>query len=398
MSRVLIDSGIGYLGNIPNDWNVHRIKNAFNYKKEIVKDEWENYQLLSLTTVGVKKKDIDNPNGKLPESFEGYQVVNKNDLIMCLFDLDCSAVFSGLSKYDGMISPAYKVIECKNSMNPNYAGYYFKYIGFDRTYMHYSKNIRYTLNYEEFSSLPIIFPSIEEQRKIADYLNKKCSKIDEIIKDNNKEIELLEEYKKSTIEEEIFNNTFVAKAKLSRIFKFSQGTQVDLDLQSDNKSEKYPYRFLRIIDYTQGNAEPRYVEEKYINYLIAKDELAIVRYGASAGFVCRGLDGVLANNMFKLNKKVKIDNDYIYYFFNSNKILEEMMPKSTAMPALDFSTMYNIKIPLYKLDEQRKISNILNEKYKKINKVIEYRKQIIEKLEEYKKSLIYECVTGKREV
>ena len=398
MSRVLIDSGIGYLGNIPNDWNVHRIKNAFNYKKEIVKDEWENYQLLSLTTVGVKKKDIDNPNGKLPESFEGYQVVNKNDLIMCLFDLDCSAVFSGLSKYDGMISPAYKVIECKNSMNPNYAGYYFKYIGFDRTYMHYSKNIRYTLNYEEFSSLPMIFPSIEEQRKIADYLNKKCSKIDEIIKDNNKEIELLEEYMKSTIEEEIFNNTFVAKAKLSRIFKFSQGTQVDLDLQSDNKSEKYPYRFLRIIDYTQGNAEPRYVEEKYINYLIAKDELAIVRYGASAGFVCRGLDGVLANNMFKLNKKVKIDNDYIYYFFNSNRILEEMMPKSTAMPALDFSTMYNIKIPLYKLDEQRKISNILNEKYKKINKVIEYRKQIIEKLEEYKKSLIYECVTGKREV
>ena len=165
MSRVLVDSGVGYLGNIPYDWNIYRIKNAFNYKKEIVKHKWKNYQLLSLTTVGVKEKDIENPNGKLPESFEGYQLVNKNDLIMCLFDLDCSAVFSGLSKYAGMISPSYKVIECKNSMNPNYAGYYFNYIGFDRTYMHYSKNIRYTLNYEEFSSLPMIFPPVEEQKK-----------------------------------------------------------------------------------------------------------------------------------------------------------------------------------------------------------------------------------------
>ena len=195
MSRVLVDSGIGYLGNIPSEWNIFRIKNAFKCGKKIVNDNWSNTQLLSLTTSGVKEKDIDNPNGKLPDSFNGYQYVEINNIIMCLFDLDCSAVFSGISKYNGMISPAYKVLECKEMMNPDYAGYYFNYIGFDRKYMHYSKNIRYTLNYDEFSSLPMIFPPLEEQKKIANYLDNQCAKINEIINDNNHEIELLEEYK-----------------------------------------------------------------------------------------------------------------------------------------------------------------------------------------------------------
>ena len=205
MSRVLVDSGIGYLGNIPSEWNIFRIKNAFKCGKKIVNDNWSNTQLLSLTTSGVKEKDIDNPNGKLPDSFDGYQYVEKNNIIMCLFDLDCSAVFSGISKYNGMISPAYKVLECKEMMNPDYAGYYFNYIGFDRKYMHYSKNIRYTLNYDEFSSLPMIFPPLEEQKKIANYLDNQCTKIDEIIKDNNHEIDLLEEYKTSMIENKVKN-------------------------------------------------------------------------------------------------------------------------------------------------------------------------------------------------
>lgn len=398
MSRVLVDSGIGYLGNIPSEWNIFRIKNAFKCGKKIVNDNWSNTQLLSLTTSGVKEKDIDNPNGKLPDSFDGYQYVEKNNIIMCLFDLDCSAVFSGISKYNGMISPAYKVLECKEMMNPDYAGYYFNYIGFDRKYMHYSKNIRYTLNYDEFSSLPMIFPPLEEQKKIANYLDNQCAKINEIMNDNNREISLLEEYKKSIIDNMIFNDSEIHQAKLSRVFRFSQGTQVDLGLQSDIKNEKYQYRFLRIIDFTQGNVEPRYVESKYKNYLIKKDEIALVRYGASAGFVCRNLEGVLANNMFKLNKIMNIDNDYIYYFFNSNRIIDEMIPKSTAMPALDFSTMYNIKMPIFDLDKQKEICKKLNYVYAQTNKVISYRKQIIEKLEEYKRSLIYECVTGKREV
>lgn len=392
MSRVLVDSGVGYLGNIPYDWNIYRIKNAFNYKKEIVKHKWKNYQLLSLTTVGVKEKDIENPNGKLPESFEGYQLVNKNDLIMCLFDLDCSAVFSGLSKYAGMISPSYKVIECKNSMNPNYAGYYFNYIGFDRTYMHYSKNIRYTLNYEEFSSLPMIFPPVEEQKRIADYLNKKCSKIDEIIKDNNKEIELLEEYKRSLINENIyFHYSDVIKLKYVVNVRNEKGKSVNsMDFISLENIESGTGKYIATeTDYTNCDGNIFKKGDLLINKLrpyLAKSYLA-------------EFDGVCTSEMVVVSH-FEGNMDYLKYFTLSPKYIDVVNSSTygTKMPRASWDFIKNLKMPYISLNEQNRIVSLISSKLCKLDQVIDYRKQIIEKLEEYKKSLIYECVTGKKEV
>ena len=392
MSRVLVDSGVGYLGNIPYDWNIYRIKNAFNYKKEIVKHKWKNYQLLSLTTVGVKEKDIENPNGKLPESFEGYQLVNKNDLIMCLFDLDCSAVFSGLSKYAGMISPSYKVIECKNSMNPNYAGYYFNYIGFDRTYMHYSKNIRYTLNYEEFSSLPMIFPPVEEQKRIADYLNKKCSKIDEIIKDNNKEIELLEEYKRSLINENIyFHYSDVIKLKYVVNVRNEKGKSVNsMDFISLENIESGTGKYIATeTDYTNCDGNIFKKGDLLINKLrpyLAKSYLA-------------EFDGVCTSEMVVVSH-FEGNMDYLKYFTLSPKYIDVVNSSTygTKMPRASWYFIKNLKMPYISLNEQNRIVSLISSKLCKLDQVIDYRKQIIEKLEEYKKSLIYECVTGKKEV
>lgn len=154
--REMKDSGIEWIGEVPNDWRIVRNKNAFVCNKELVGEKSELTQLLSLTTRGIKKKDINNAEGKLPESFDTYQFVKENDIVMCLFDLDCSAVFSGISPFDGMISPAYRVLSCKESMEPRYADYWFRYISDGRKFNHYAKNIRYTLSYEEFSALPLL--------------------------------------------------------------------------------------------------------------------------------------------------------------------------------------------------------------------------------------------------
>ena len=184
--REMKDSGVVYIGNIPESWNVTRNKNVFSCSKDVVGSQFDNIQLLSLTTKGIKEKDINNAEGKLPESFDTYQVVKENDIVMCLFDLDMSAVFSGISHYNGMISPAYKVLTCKNGMLPKYADYWFQYIFDNRKFSHYAKNIRYTLNYEDFSTLPIPQPPFEEQQRITNYLKKKCTKIDNIIASQQK--------------------------------------------------------------------------------------------------------------------------------------------------------------------------------------------------------------------
>ena len=197
------DSGISFIGMIPSDWNVTRNKNVFSCTKELVGTASSETQLLSLTTKGIKEKDINNPEGKLPESFDTYQFVKKNDMVMCLFDLDVSAVFSGLSPYDGMISPAYRVLHCKNNIIPKFADYWFRYISDGRKFNHYAKNIRYTLNYEDFSTLPIVQPPIDRQCRIADYLDDKCSKIDAIIEKQQTVIEKLKAYKLSVITEAV---------------------------------------------------------------------------------------------------------------------------------------------------------------------------------------------------
>lgn len=416
MSRVLVDSGIGYLGNIPSEWNIFRIKNAFKCGKKIVNDNWSNTQLLSLTTSGVKEKDIDNPNGKLPDSFDGYQYVEKNNIIMCLFDLDCSAVFSGISKYDGMISPAYKVLECKEMMNPDYAGYYFNYIGFDRKYMHYSKNIRYTLNYDEFSSLPMIFPPLEEQKKIANYLDNQCTKIDEIIKDNNHEIDLLEEYKTSMIENKVknYNNDSSIKnidwiiecdksielVKLKYNSTVSTGTTPkDFEKnESDKKIDWFTPGDFKSIELRDSSRKLDYdlVPE---NKLFPENSTLIIGIGGTLGKVGITRDKSYSNQQITaLIGNNKILPKYLTYnLLSAQKYIKDTCPYTT-LPILSNSYLKNIFICMRPKKEQEKIVEFLDRQIAKIDLVIDYRKQIIEKLEEYKKSLIYECVTGKREV
>lgn len=201
--REMKDSGISWVGEIPKEWRVWRNKYIFKITKDIVLPS-KSYQLLSLTTTGIKEKDENDNGGKVPENYDGYQVVKENDLVMCLFDLDCSAVFSGLSPYNGMISPAYKVLKVKKSIaNEQYYRYWFNYVGSKRFYKQYSKSLRFTLNADEFNRLFSLLPSLAEQQRIAEFLDRECGKIDGLKADIQAQIDTLEQYKRSVITEAV---------------------------------------------------------------------------------------------------------------------------------------------------------------------------------------------------
>ena len=125
MNQLMKNSGVPWIGNIPQNWMVLRTKNVFSVGKDIIGNNSSNAQLLSLTTKGVKQVQIGSTSGKVPDSYDTYQVVKKGNIVMCLFDLDCSAVFSGLSEYDGMISPAYKVLSVQEGYYPRFYDYWF---------------------------------------------------------------------------------------------------------------------------------------------------------------------------------------------------------------------------------------------------------------------------------
>ena len=191
---------IFFAPSIPNEWRLIPNKYLFQSHSSKVGKAYSNYSLLSLTTRGVAIKNINSKGGKLPESFEGYQTVEPGDMIFCLFDLDMSAVFSGLSNYGGMITSAYEVFKVnKDYLTPTYAKYWFEYVFSGRYYKNFSKNIRYTIGSDAFGQIITPCPNLEEQKAIADFLTKKTSTIDQLISNQEKQIEKLKEYRQAII-------------------------------------------------------------------------------------------------------------------------------------------------------------------------------------------------------
>lgn len=201
----MIDSNIAWIGLIPNNWEILKHRNLFAKRKIIIGEKSSESDILSLTINGVIKRNLENNDGKIPESFDGYQIVKNNDLIMCLFDIDVTPRCIGLSQIDGIISPAYTVFESKKDIPFNIKYYYYWYLMLDndKKLLHLSKNLRSSIKVDELLSMPIVYPPLKEQEKISKFLDNKIEKINREIENYKNTINLLEEYKKSLIYETV---------------------------------------------------------------------------------------------------------------------------------------------------------------------------------------------------
>jgi type I restriction enzyme, S subunit len=178
--------------------------------------------------------------------------------------------------------------------------------------------------------------------------------------------------------------------KLSEICKFKQGIQIPLEEQSTIQVSD-TIRFIRISDYTQNTDDIRYVSKDYSDYMISKDDVVMVRYGETAGFIGTNLSGVLANNLFSINPNEKISKKYLYTYMNDEKIYNYLksLRAAGAMPAVSFKSLNVIKIPLPPLEEQKQIADILSTADYKIDAIASQ----IEKTETLKKGLLQKLLS-----
>jgi type I restriction enzyme S subunit len=177
------DSGIEYLGEIPEHWEV--IKGKFLFKnKKIKNDKLECMDRLALTLNGVIERKIDDSEGLQPFDFKSYQIVYKNDLIFKLIDLEnykTSRV--GLVWKKGIMSPAYIRIFAIKNLDIKYYYYYYFNLYLRGVYNEIgSQGVRSSLNAEELLNIEIPLPHLFEQKAIASFLDKQISKIDNLIK------------------------------------------------------------------------------------------------------------------------------------------------------------------------------------------------------------------------
>ena len=417
--REMKDSEVKWIGEIPVTWNVYRNKNAFVCSKDLVGGKSSETQLLSLTTKGIKLKDINNAEGKLPESFDTYQYVKKDEMVMCLFDLDCSAVFSGLSPYDGMISPAYKVLTCTDRMEPKYADYWFQYISHGRKFNHYAKNIRYTLSYEEFSALPMLFPDREEQIRISNYLDAKCSKIDEIIEKQQAIIEKLKEYKLHLIQETVTKGLdrnaelresgeiWIGKVpKHWDVLKLKSHTRMITPMRDKPEDLSGDIPWVRIEDYNG-----KYIDSSREGFGVSEQtvkEMNLKVYPVGSILCTSSCDlgkcAIVATPLVSNQRFINVvpdedtSSDYLYYVMLSNADRMNHLSTGTIQANLSRVAFEHLLIQFPPLEEQKEIALYLDHKVEVIDSTIMGKEKLVEKLREYKKSLIYEVVTGKKEV
>jgi type I restriction enzyme S subunit len=203
----LTESNLSWIRKIPKHWEINRMKDIYEIRKNLVGESSANYQLLSLTQNGVIVRDLEKNAGKFPAEFNSYQIVKPDDLIFCLFDLDVTPRTVGISNNHGMITGAYTILVSKSEkIYTKY--YYYLYLMLDNSkkLSLFYTGLRNTIKKETFLSLPVIVPPLNEQVAIADYLDSKTQTIDASIKNIATQIKLLKELRKALINDAVTGN------------------------------------------------------------------------------------------------------------------------------------------------------------------------------------------------
>ena len=425
------NSGIEWIGEIPDSWKLVRFKDICVNKKEIAGESSENYERLALTLGGVIKRPKYDSDGLQPKEFDGYQIICENDFIFKMIDLqNISTSRVGLSPYRGLVSPAYI------RFSPREEGQYNEYVYYFLMSMYYNcvynslggNGVRSALNATDIGQLMIPFPAIEKQQRIVAFLENAFKKIDKLIEVQQAQIEKLKEYKQSVITEAVtkgLDPTAPMKdSGVEWIGKIPEGWNVKGIKKVASFVNGYAFastefRNEGVMVLKITNVQPQemvydnlsYVDEKYYDKLTAfrlnKGDLLfaltrpIINGGIKVGIYLKDDICLINQRTAKLQPKSNLNSKWIMYLCCVKAFLWEyslLIDVTGLQPNISANDILTIKIPLPKIEMQKEIIAYLDDKCAKIDKLIALKQSKIDKLQEYKKSLIYEYVTGKKEV
>jgi type I restriction enzyme S subunit len=414
--REMKDSGIGWVHNIPAFWDVIKGKYVLASNKLIVGAKVEEYDRLALTLNGVIKRSKDDNEGLQPVKFDTYQILKKDELVFKLIDLqNISTSRVGLSPYIGIVSPAYIILKCSKKIYPQFAEKYYLMMWMNQVFNALGgSGVRSSLNSSELLELLIPLPPIDEQKKIAKYLDEQCKKIDEIIADIQKQIDTLEDYKKSVISEAVTMglnpNTKITKSRIFYMAPYNkEWTLTKIGYCCKKLWRAFAPEDTALICTNKGKVSVR--PEEMTGKMVSEDN---AMQGIKKGDIAiHGMDtwhGSVAYSDYdgKITRVVHVcdsteDKRFIVYYlqqlaFNGVYKLISNGIRGNTSDFRSWDKVADIYIALPKVDEQHQISDYLDKKCAEIDSIIENKKAQLETIENYKKSLIYEYVTGKKEV
>ncbi|WP_124640125.1 restriction endonuclease subunit S [Amniculibacterium aquaticum] len=418
------NSGVDWIEEIPEGWDVLKNKYIFNLKKSQVGKRSNEYDLLSLTLKGVIKRDMENPEGKFPAEFDTYQEVKKGDFIFCLFDVEETPRTVGLSDFDGMITGAYTVFDTKSTPDKKYLYYFYLNLDEKKRLKFLYRGLRNTIPKDSFFSFKTIFPPLPEQTAIAQFLDDKTAKIDQTIAIRQKEIELLKERRQIVIQQavtkgldanvpmkdsgvdwigEIPEHWEVRKlVSLCRLVRgnspfgkdelLDQGEYIALQYGKTYKVNEVNEEFAF---YVNSEFYKNSQVVKYGDVIIVSTSETIEDLGHTV-YYRRNELGLLGGEQIMLKPNQEKVNSYFLYF--SSKVFSKELRKfATGIKVFRFNIndLKTVSIAVPPISEQEEIAKFIEFNSSKIAKAITLKEQEIEKLKEYKTVLIDQVVMGK---
>lgn len=415
------DSGVEWLGEVPSHWESFplfvqaKISSITNHIDKELLSVYLDRGVVRFSDVDEKRTNVTSLD------LSKYQLVRKGNLVLNNQQAWRGSV--GVSSYEGIVSPAYLILELSNKFDPHYANYLFRNGSMVSHYLIASKGvgtIQRNLYWGNLRRTPIFIPPLSEQQKIAQFLDDKTAKIDQAVDLAEKQIALLKEHKQILIQNAVtrgLNPDVPLKdsgvewigqvpehwevKKITHIFpNIGSGTTPN---SSDPNFYEGNINWLQTGDLTDGYI---YKTSKTITHkalktystlkIYPKNSLVIAMYGATIGKVgLLQIETTTNQACCVLSAALNIEMKFIFYLFQGIKESLVAMSYGGGQPNISQEKIKSLKLPFPNMSEQQRIADYLDTQTAKIDQAIALKTVHIEKLKEYKSVLINDVVTGK---
>ena len=425
--REMKDSGVEWLGEVPAGWGLRQAGQLADQTKTL-NEGMEETNLLSLSYGKVKRRDINATDGLLPASFETYNIIEPDDIVLRFTDLqnDQKSLRVGRATERGIITSAYVTVRPFDPSCSRYMYYALHAYDLRKGFYGMGAGVRQGLKWQEAKYIVLPWPGEDDRARIADFLDEKCAQIDRAITSAEQSIQEYKAYRKGLIDEVSVHGLSSASEKkkigipyvdwvpthwTKAKFRFLLTEFVDCPHETPLYSPTGEYCVIRAGDQTagglvQGNMlrlEKDEYERRTRRLTLKRGDIVYGREGSwgKASFVPEDDRYCLGQRMmqFRCNENL-LHPLFAAYVLNASYVYEQGRKDEVGSTShhVNISTIASYRIVLPPLDEQRRIADSLDEKCAQIDRAVEAKQTIIDELKSYKKSLIYEVVTGKREV
>jgi type I restriction enzyme, S subunit len=417
--RAMKDSGVEWLGEVPAGWGLRQAGQLANQTKTPNEGMAET-NLLSLSYGKVKRRDINATDGLLPASFETYNIIEPDDIVLRFTDLqnDQKSLRVGRATERGIITSAYVTVRPFDPSCSRFMYYALHAYDLRKGFYGMGAGVRQGLKWQEAKYIELPWPSEAEQARIADFLDAKCAEVDRAVSAAEQSIQEYKAYKNSVVFQAVTKGLDLdAPMKDSGVEWLGEvpaGWRVTpikhLFYISKKIAGKTGYdvlsitqRGLKIKDIKSGEGQ---LAADYSHYqLVEPGDFAMNHMDLLTGWIdIASQVGVTSPDYRVFKSRIEqIDKRYflrVFQYYYSGRIFYGFCKGISSkgrwrLPADAFGNTY---IPVPPVPEQTRIADFLDAKCADVDRIVEAKQAIIDELKSYKQSLIYEAVTGKLEV